>query len=700
MEKILIFAGTKEGRLLAEHLCNCRKEVHISVATAYGREVLAPREGLIVHQGRLGQEQMEQLLAQTKWEAVIDATHPYATEVSVLLRAACEKTGRRYLRLLREEKAGYDLWQEAGRGQPEASASFAAQRSDAAVPRAERSICYVDTKEEAAAWLNERSGNILMTTGSKELQSFLEQIHDRSRLYVRILPDGETVTRLKEWGLKGGQIICMQGPFSAELNEAMIRQLNIRYLVTKETGVTGGFPQKLAGAQAAGAEVVVLRRPGEADGYSMEELLRVLKLPPFDLDAKPQAEKPARQITLLGIGMGARGNLTEEARRACEQADLIVGAGRMLKTLSFFGKPMQELYRPEEILAFLQQNPQYQSIVAAFSGDVGFYSGAGQLLARLAKEDYESELLCGISSVAYAAARFGLSWQDMKLVSVHGRSQNVVGALRTHAKVFVLAGKDDSIRALARTLIDYGFPQAVMHVGTCLSEPTETLLSGQPGEFLEFAQEGLSVAILENQAAERAAVTHGLPDACFLRGAAPMTKEEVRSIALSKLALTRQAVVYDIGAGTGSIGIECALAAPEGMVYAIEKKEEAQKLLLENQRRLRAFNLTPIAGSAPEALQKLPAPTHAFIGGSSGSMDTIIALLLEKNPKVRIVISAIALETVSEVMRILQKNRFAQQEVVQVSVARAKALGSYHMMMGQNPVYLFTLSNECSEAAV
>lgn len=179
-----------------------------------------------------------------------------------------------------------------------------------------------------------------------------------------------------------------------------------------------------------------------------------------------------------------------------------------------------------------------------------------------------------------------------------------------------------------------------------------------------------------------------------------MTKEEVRSIALSKLALTRQAVVYDIGAGTGSIGIECALAAPEGMVYAIEKKEEAQKLLLENQRRLRAFNLKPIAGSAPEALQKLPAPTHAFIGGSSGSMDAIITLLLEKNPKVRIVISAIALETVSEVMRILQKSRFAQQEVVQVSVARAKALGSYHMMMGQNPVYLFTLSNECSEAVV
>lgn len=689
MEKILIFAGTKEGRLLAEHLCNCRKEVHISVATAYGRELLKPREGLIVHQGRLQETQMELLLTQTEWEAVIDATHPYATEVSALLKTACEKTGRRYLRLLR------DLKDE----------------------KANPSIYYVDTKEEAAAWLNERSGNILMTTGSKELRSFLDQMHDRTRLYVRILPDGETVTCLKEWGLKGGQIICMQGPFSAELNEAMIRQLKIRYLVTKETGAAGGFPQKLAGAQAAGADVVVIRRPQEESGYAMEQLLRLLHLPQmptvpaeeepacgFDSKFKPPAamaaEPSPRRITLLGIGMGARGNLTEEACRACKQADLIVGAGRMLKALSFFGKPMKELYRPDEILDFLQQHPQYRSIVAAFSGDVGFYSGAGQLLTRLEKGGYESELLCGISSVAYAAARFGLSWQDMKLVSVHGRSQNVVGALRTHAKVFVLAGKDDSIRTLARTLIDYGFPQVMMHVGSCLSEPEERLFTGRPGEFLAFSQEGLSVAILENQAAECAPVTHGLPDACFLRGGAPMTKEEVRSIALSKLALTRQAVVYDIGAGTGSIGIECALAAPEGMVYAIEKKEEAQKLLLENQRRLRAANLTLIAGSAPEVLQELPAPTHAFIGGSSGSMEQIIDVLLEKNQKVRIVISAIALETVSEVTKILQKNRFAQQEAVQISVARAKTVGSYHMMMGQNPVYLFTLSNEHCEAAV
>lgn len=656
MEKILIFAGTKEGRILAQRLCSSQREAHVCVATEYGQEVLPKREGLIVHQGRMGQLQMERLLTETEWSGVVDATHPYAVEVSANVKAACEKTGRAYMRLLREQDR-----EEEGR------------------------VHYVDTKEEAAAYLNSRTGNILLTTGSKEIKEYISLISDISRIYVRILADSEAVRQCKELGLAGKQIICMQGPFSAELNAAMLKQLEASYLLTKDTGKTGGFPQKLQGAEMAGAKAVVLRRPKEAEGYSLKELLAHFGSP------VPEEEKQNRRVTLLGIGMGNPSGMTIEAKEAIEQADLILGAGRMLQALSGYGKRMEEMYEPKAVLNFLRQHPQYRHAVVAFSGDIGFYSGTSKLLGLLEK-DFQVETVCGISSVVYAASKLGMPWQDMKLLSIHGRRQNVSGAVRTHKRCFVLAGGAKSVKELANELVAYGCSDLTMHVGYQLSYPQEAFFSGKPEEFLTYEKEGLSVVILENPAAEEAVVTHGISDSCFLRGNAPMTKEEIRSISLSKLALTKTAQVYDIGAGTGSVGVECARQACDGTVYAIEKKEGARKLLLENKHRMKAANLSIVAGTAPEALKELPSPTHAFIGGSSGNMESIVATLLEKNPKVRIVINAISMETAAEVMAVARKWDFLETEIVQVSVAKAKEVGGYHMMMGQNPVFIFTLA--------
>ena len=187
-------------------------------------------------------------------------------------------------------------------------------------------------------------------------------------------------------------------------------------------------------------------------------------------------------------------------------------------------------------------------------------------------------------------------------------------------------------------------------------------------------------------------MTHGLPDEAFDRDAVPMTKAEVRSVSLSKLRLTRDAVVYDIGAGSGSVAVECALQIPGGMVYAIEKKENAVDLILRNREKFRVSNLEVVQGEAPEALQALPAPTHAFIGGSSGNLREIVALLLEKNPAVRIVANAITLETVAELTALLPE--FSQVDVAEVAVSKGRSLGRYHLMTAQNPVYIVTLQNE------
>ena len=169
-----------------------------------------------------------------------------------------------------------------------------------------------------------------------------------------------------------------------------------------------------------------------------------------------------------------------------------------------------------------------------------------------------------------------------------------------------------------------------------------------------------------------------------------MTKEEVRTLSLAKLELSSEAVCYDVGAGTGSLSVEMAMRAYEGKVYAVERKPEAVELIRENARKFARDNLEVVEGLAPDALQGLEAPTHCFVGGSSGNLREILEAVLEKNPAVRIVINCITLETLQEAMDAVKTLFLKDTEVVQVMVSRARRLGRYHMMMGENPIYIIT----------
>ena len=160
---------------------------------------------------------------------------------------------------------------------------------------------------------------------------------------------------------------------------------------------------------------------------------------------------------------------------------------------------------------------------------------------------------------------------------------------------------------------------------------------------------------------------------------------------LSKLRLTENPVCWDVGAGSGSVAIEMARLAPKGTVYAIERKNDALELLRENIRKFAPENLAVVSGLAPEACRDLPAPTHVFIGGSGGNMKEILETVLEKNPNARIVATAVTLESVAELTRCLGELSFGQTEVVSLSVARDRKAGHYHLMIGQNPIYIFTM---------
>lgn len=179
-------------------------------------------------------------------------------------------------------------------------------------------------------------------------------------------------------------------------------------------------------------------------------------------------------------------------------------------------------------------------------------------------------------------------------------------------------------------------------------------------------------------------------DECFIRGNIPMTKSEVRAVSLEKLELERDSIVYDIGAGTGSVSVEAAMAAPEGHVYAFEQKEEGCSLIRQNQEKFGVENITVIPGKAPDTMRGLRKPDRVFVGGSGGNLDEILDLALELNPEGKIVINVIALETLAQVTGYVA-SRGIEAEVVCLQVSRAQKLGRYHLMQGQNPVYIITI---------
>ena len=201
----------------------------------------------------------------------------------------------------------------------------------------------------------------------------------------------------------------------------------------------------------------------------------------------------------------------------------------------------------------------------------------------------------------------------------------------------------------------------------------------------------LSVLLVENPDWTSFPVTHGIADEAFTRADVPMTKQEIRSVTLSKLQLTKGAVVWDIGSGSGSVSVECALQAACGHVYAIEKESDAVALTRANMEKFGVCNMTVVEGMAPEALADLPAPTHAFIGGSTGNLKEIVELLLAKNPHVRIVANAVTMETAAELSEAAKP--FSYSDICCVNVSRGRKMGRYHLMTAQNPVYIVTMQN-------
>nr|WP_304103203.1 precorrin-6y C5,15-methyltransferase (decarboxylating) subunit CbiE [Methanobrevibacter ruminantium] len=382
------------------------------------------------------------------------------------------------------------------------------------------------------------------------------------------------------------------------------------------------------------------------------------------------------------MGMSEK-TLTAEALELIIEADILIGAKRLINEFSHMNKLRYNAYLSNDILEIMEKTDA-EKIAILVSGDVGFYSAAEKLVDVL--NDYGPNLVSGISSVSYFFAKCSLPWKDANLISCHGIDTNIVSSVRRNRYTFALTGKN--IPELQKELVKYGFSDLKVWIGENLGSDDESIQESKISDLDGMEFSSLTVLIIENPDFD-SRIRTGIPDEEFIRGKVPMTKSEVRAVCLSKLSLSPTDIAYDIGCGTGSVTIEMAFSAYEGKVYAFDKNEDAIALLEQNCQKFHLDNVDGICGLAPECLKDLPVPDVAFIGGSSGNMDEIVSYLHGINDKMRFVITAVTLENAMAGLDSL-KNVGISGDIVQVAVSKGKQIGDLHMLMAQNPIFIIS----------
>ena len=553
MKQIVIFSGTTEGRKLSELLSAQGIRHMVCVATDCGAEVMEENDTADIHVGRMDMGQMTQLIknmGEPSKSLVIDATHPYAVEATANIKSAAGSLCCRYIRVVRERCK--DL--------PEGAFVY-------------------DDLSACARHIDGTSGNILLTTGSKELTEYCGSVSDatKKRTYVRVLPTLESIELCRAQGIETDHIIAMQGPFGEGLNEAIIRQCDIKHLITKDSGAAGGMDDKVRAAKSTKAKIHVIARPSDEDGMSVTDV--------FSLITGKESGGKEICITLAGIGMGSESTMTAAFMEEVRGCDMLFGAGRLIENLSCPRK--YALYRPGDIIQVLERESAGHVLIV-FSGDSGFYSGAQAVINALKswRSDVRLKVLPGISSISYLASKLEVSYEDAILYSLHGRNteknlSDLTGKVRHNKKVFSLVSDAGDVRKIAKRLIDACIDCRIF-AGARLSGADESIRELTPENALSFDEEGCVTILIENRVPSKHLLVPVKKDSDFLRSDVPMTKECVRHESIIRLGLREGDIFYDIGGGTGSVAIEASSLDESLEVYTFEKEAGAADLIRQN----------------------------------------------------------------------------------------------------------------------
>ncbi len=399
------------------------------------------------------------------------------------------------------------------------------------------------------------------------------------------------------------------------------------------------------------------------------------------------------RLRLVGIGPGTREYILPKALEAMENAEIIIAARRMIPMLESVlsdEKNILPMKGIEETICMIEEALKTQEVALVVSGDPLMYS-----LLRTLKNDergsrMEIEVIPGIGSLQMLGSKCGISMEEAKIISVHGRAQkrgSIAMAVFEHSDCFFLCSKEQGPAWLSEIMLEYHLEDVIVYAGSQLSYDDEEVVIGSPKKMSQMEFPSLCVALIHNRSPRKIERVGLLQDTDFVRGKTPMTKEEVRAIIIQKLRLLPDSIVWDIGAGTGSVTIECARFCPFGEVYAIERSETAIELIEKNREKFHVPHVKILAGTAREEIKKLPYPDRVFIGGSGGDLEMIIEYLASLNKKMKVVVSAVTVETLAQACQCLSRYD-KDYEMTQISIGKSRKLGNYHIIDNNNSVTL------------
>lgn len=419
---------------------------------------------------------------------------------------------------------------------------------------------------------------------------------------------------------------------------------------------------------------------------------------------------------IIGVLDDGVDSLGRTALAHLQQAQLVIGGTR---TLQLFAEHIDPAARQRDLTGALSQVPEWiraaqaagQRVVVLATGDPLCHGIAAYLASRLCIEAIE--VIPNVSTLQLACARLGLPWQEMKFSSVHSKDAGdwVAGSdpshglyallrdIRQHDRLAILTSPDNTPDRIARMLVTEGLADDFeMAVAERLCQPEERIVSGisiQAATQIPFADP--NVVLLWRTTLRAPQVLFGLPDASFEQrhpDKGLITKNEVRAVSLARMQLRADSVVWDIGAGSGSVGLEAARLCRQGHVYAIEKNADDSAIVQRNRRAMGISNHTLVHGKAPEGLAAWADPDAVFIGGSGGELAGLIALILQRlKPGGWLVMNFVTLENLGTAVETL-KTLGAAWDVLQLQAARSKPILHMNRMAAENPVWIV-----CAQAA-
>lgn len=403
----------------------------------------------------------------------------------------------------------------------------------------------------------------------------------------------------------------------------------------------------------------------------------------------------ARAVRVVGIGDDGCRSLSSRAFDAIAASQVLVGGARQLAFFPDFpGRKLTIAGRLDALLKEVQRLADENTVCVLASGDPLLFGIGARVIALLGAEHVE--VLPAPSSAQLAFARAGVAWDDARVISVHGRAlAGVAAQLRGVRKAALFTDAENNPRRIAQHLLAHNFGEATAYVCEHLGGADERV---RRLGLSELAQEqdlaALNVLVLVREQAQSPAIIPYLPETAFEKRVPKLgliTKREVRLLSLAALQLTPTSVVWDVGAGSGSVGIEAALIARRGRVYAVEIDAQCVAMIRDNARAHGADNLTVVEGLAPDALLELEAPDAVFIGGSKGSMQKIMELAFSRlSPGGSLVVNAITLENMHEAYA-AARGLGVTPELSLVQVSRAEPLARYMRFAAQNPIQILSV---------